>query len=451
MSSRVVVVGAGIAGLAAGFRLRRAGFEVTVLEAADRVGGRMWTVERDGYRIDTGAMVLSTQYRQLAALARDAGLGPEMVRTRNTIGFLRDGTVHRLSTTNPLTALGTGLMSVKDKAAMTAILADLARYWRRLDDYDLRRAVPLDDEDLVDYAVRRGLSRGAIDAVIEPLGMSLSFVDARCMSKVAFLWALRRVFGGNFFTFPGGLGTLPLALAAELDVVLDTRVHEVREHADRVTVRSDAGVLAADGVVVALPAPAIPEMCPGLDDERRAILADIGYASSMHVHFGLKRAGAETSTMVYTTPARHDDLGVTFFEHNKAPGRAPAGKGLLSTYFGGGWAARHWDLDDEQVIAVARRTAAGVFPDLLGDPDNIDMSFVSRARTCVVVNDPGRCRHQARLLELSGPGSRVQLAGDFFSCSSTNTSLHTGERAARCLTETLRPVPAGRPNRTAVR
>ena len=434
---RVVVVGAGIAGLAAAFRLRQGGFEVTVLEASDHVGGRMRTIDRDGYRVDTGALMLSSQYKAMAALAVDAGLGGELVKTTNTIGFLRDGTVHRLSTSNPVDGLTTKLMPVRDKVAMGLIAVDLVRAWSKLDSYNLDQAVGMDDENLLDYARRRGLSQGTIDAFIEPLAMSLAFDDAREMSEVGFLWALRRVFGGRFFTFPGGVGTLPTTLAAGLDVTLDARVHHVQEHPGGVTVHwegaSGPASVEATAAVIALPGPEVGAIYPCLDDERRSILNGIAYASSMHVHFGLKRAPAETSSMVYTTPDLHDGLGVTFFEHNKGPGRAPAGKGLLSTYWHGRWSARHWDLDDEKIIGLARATAAKVFPDALGDPGNIDMEFVSRARHCVVLNDPGRCREQARLVALCHPTSRVQLAGDYFSCSSTNTSLHVGEVAARHL------------------
>lgn len=431
---RVVVVGAGIAGLAAAHRLRRNGFEVTVLEAAGHVGGRMRTIERDGYRIDVGALMLSTQYKDMVALAAEAGLGADLVRTTNTIGFLRDGAVHRLSTSNPLDGLTTKLMPLRDKAAMAVVALDLVRSWSKLDSFNLDQAVDLDDENLLDYARRRGLSQATIDCFIEPLAMSLAFDDAREMSVVGFLWALRRVFGGRFFTWPGGVGVLPTTLAAELDVTLNARVHLVEERLDGVTVHWDGGAVDAAAAVIALPAPEVAAVYPCLDSGRRSILAGIAYASSLHVHFGLRRASAETSSMVYTTPARHDGLGVTFFEHNKGPGRAPEGKGLLSTYWHGDWSARHWDLDDEKVIATARATAAEVFPDDLGDPDNIDLELVSRAHHCVVLNDPGRCREQARLVGLCHPSARVQLAGDYFSCSSTNTSLHVGEVVARRLT-----------------
>lgn len=71
---RVMVVGAGIAGLAAAFRLQQAGAEVTVLERSDRVGGRIRTVEDNGYRMDAAASVLLTTYRRTLRLIQDAGL-----------------------------------------------------------------------------------------------------------------------------------------------------------------------------------------------------------------------------------------------------------------------------------------------------------------------------------------------------------------------------------------
>jgi phytoene desaturase len=56
---RVVVVGAGLGGLAAALRLRAAGVEVTVLERADQVGGRASRMERDGFAFDLGPSVLT--------------------------------------------------------------------------------------------------------------------------------------------------------------------------------------------------------------------------------------------------------------------------------------------------------------------------------------------------------------------------------------------------------
>ena len=51
---RVVVIGAGIAGLAAASRLRRVGIACVVLEARDRIGGRLHTVDLAGVPVDLG-------------------------------------------------------------------------------------------------------------------------------------------------------------------------------------------------------------------------------------------------------------------------------------------------------------------------------------------------------------------------------------------------------------
>jgi phytoene desaturase len=58
-TERIVVVGAGLAGLAAALRLRGAGREVTVVERAQGPGGRAGRVERNGYALDTGPSVFT--------------------------------------------------------------------------------------------------------------------------------------------------------------------------------------------------------------------------------------------------------------------------------------------------------------------------------------------------------------------------------------------------------
>lgn len=64
----VIVIGAGLSGLAAARTLQRAGREVTVLEQSPEIGGRVKTTEIDGYRIDQGFQVLLTAYQEAAEI-----------------------------------------------------------------------------------------------------------------------------------------------------------------------------------------------------------------------------------------------------------------------------------------------------------------------------------------------------------------------------------------------
>src|SRR5262245_12525390 len=78
---RVVIVGAGISGLAIAFRLRQRApeLEITVLEQGDRPGGRMWTVRSDGFQIETGANGFLDNKPSTLNLCRDLGLGDRLV------------------------------------------------------------------------------------------------------------------------------------------------------------------------------------------------------------------------------------------------------------------------------------------------------------------------------------------------------------------------------------
>ena len=72
---KVIVIGAGFSGLAAAYQLKKRGIDVVVLEARNRVGGRVWTDQLpDGTYIDRGAQWVGPGQDKLYALARDTGV-----------------------------------------------------------------------------------------------------------------------------------------------------------------------------------------------------------------------------------------------------------------------------------------------------------------------------------------------------------------------------------------
>ncbi|MSY97025.1 MAG: FAD-dependent oxidoreductase, partial [Actinobacteria bacterium] len=74
MSKSVVVVGAGLAGLTCAIYLQRSGIEVTVLEASDRVGGRVKTDSVNGYLFDHGFQVINPNYSEIKRLDALSGI-----------------------------------------------------------------------------------------------------------------------------------------------------------------------------------------------------------------------------------------------------------------------------------------------------------------------------------------------------------------------------------------
>ena len=117
-NKKVIVVGAGMAGLAAAFRLRQAGIDVTVLESTGSVGGRVGTETRDGYLIERGAQLITSTYRNALGLVKELGLEAELRPTSPWMAIVKDGRPRRLPSGAmfPIYALTSGLVSIPDLA-----------------------------------------------------------------------------------------------------------------------------------------------------------------------------------------------------------------------------------------------------------------------------------------------------------------------------------------------
>ena len=89
---KVIIIGAGIGGLAAAYWLTQRGYEVEILEASDRPGGRMVTLERKGDRVDVGAQFYHSNYRYAFDLMEVVNLTREKRTIKGNIQYsLRDG------------------------------------------------------------------------------------------------------------------------------------------------------------------------------------------------------------------------------------------------------------------------------------------------------------------------------------------------------------------------
>jgi monoamine oxidase len=246
---RVLVLGAGIAGLAAARALSQLGYEVTVLEARDRIGGRCWTV--DG--VDLGAhWIHSTEGNPVSTLARQLGLSTLFVGGDSTY----------LGGWDELELVGRFGHQLDLEAKQHSILiADAVR-----DALDALRRV-LVDEGRPDVPVR-----DAIDQVLA--SMSLSDLDRRHIAwhlallirddcaadsnDMSFLWwdDGYEVYGYGDSVLEHGYGALASALASTLDVRLEHVVCSVGTRPSGGGVRvhtTKRGYFEADAAIITLP------------------------------------------------------------------------------------------------------------------------------------------------------------------------------------------------------
>ncbi|MEU4683708.1 protoporphyrinogen/coproporphyrinogen oxidase [Streptomyces xinghaiensis] len=451
----VIVVGAGIAGLTSAFLLQRRGCRVTVLDSAgpENVGGRMGSVQRGGFFVDTGASLLSRRYHAMLRLAEMAGVGDRILPSSDTVGLMRDRRVHHVRV-GSLPRMAAGLLRFAPfPSDLPKLMLDHLRVRRTLDWYDMSAAARHDGESVAGYAVRRGLRPGTVDHLLDPLCMLASLQDVERTSSVAPFMLLNSLLGGGgLFTFRDGVGMLPRALAAQLSVTHHARVCEVEEDRAGVSVtwRARDGTSEraerADACVLAVPAVQAPDLYGQMAKPFAEFFRRVEYTGSVHVAFGLDRPTAERAVMVNVPRAEHPALVGVILPHNTAPDRVPAGRGLVMAHFRGSWSDRHRDLPEERLVDHAREAlrTLRLVPEV---ESHTTMTHVLRPGQCVVFRRPGDYRELARLSAAWPGSSRVRLAGgDFFTQSSTHHSICSAVQAARQLSGLLLPAhPPHRP------
>ncbi|MEU4082984.1 protoporphyrinogen oxidase [Streptomyces aureus] len=316
----VVVVGGGIAGLAAAHRLLARGARVTVLEASDRLGGKLLAGEIAGARVDLGAESMLARRPEAVDLAREAGLGDSLQPPATaTASLWTRGTLRPMPKGHVMGVPGTA-------SAVAGVLSEEGL--RRIErDADLPRTEVGEDIAVGEYVAAR-LGREVVDRLVEPLLGGVYAGDAYRISlrlAVPQLYAAARTHtslteavrelqgkaaaagqsGPVFMGIDGGVGRLPLAVAASVtarggEILTGTPVTGLRRTAAAGTAgpatsawRVVAGdrVLDADAVVLAVPAPAAAALLRAEAPAAAAELAAVEYASMALVTLAYRAEG----------------------------------------------------------------------------------------------------------------------------------------------------------------
>lgn len=255
---RTVVIGAGLSGLVAARERSRAGDEVTVLEARDRVGGRVWTA-RGG--------LTDGQFGELGAETLYAGQD-EVIRLVDELD-LRLASCGFFDQEIPPLIVGDRVVDETEARGVVRWLADTAA-----------TRPPASFESLQAWVSRTG----APDLVRRYLAAYVQYTPVASLRTTDASEFLRgfRVGKPDSYRIIGGNDLLPQRLADGLDVQLGEVVHLVGWSGPGVRVETDRQQLRADRVIVTVPGPLVTSIgfWPALPPEKAAALAELSYGTA---------------------------------------------------------------------------------------------------------------------------------------------------------------------------
>ena len=466
---RVAIIGGGISGLAAAFKLRELAavgepaFEVALFERSISLGHALGTVREDGFVMETGADSFLSDKPWALDLAKRLGLEQELIGTRERFRkthVVRDGHLVEipdgftlLAPTRFLPVFRSPLFSLRGKLRMA-----------------LEPLIPPrrggGDESLASFVSRR-VGREVLERVAQPLMAGIHTADPQSLSLEATmprflemerrhgslfrgLRAIPQPAGSNgtsgarwglFVSFRHGMRTLVDALAARLegcvrlgaDVIALARIDSGKRWR---LVLADNSVFEAEAVLLATPAFGAARLLEGCAPDLAHLLADIRYSSVATVNLAYRTSDCPhlPESFGFVAPAieRRKIIAATF-SSTKFDGRAPEGAVLMRAFLGGALHEQMMELNEGAMVAAVREE----FSALLGLNADPILARVRRWPNAMPQYSVGHIERVARiereLLELPN----LTLAGAAYRGVGVPDCVHSAERAAQAVFKRL--------------
>ena len=370
---KVLVLGAGMAGLAAAYELIKAGHQVQVLEARDRPGGRVSTardVFAEGLYAEEGAVGFSEAYTTAVKYIEEFGLErkPYPMPQRPVVHYL-DGKRFVVTPGEPVDwpyELSAEEKELGPWGLVTKyIIETLPPEISKTEQWNKVPLITLDEMSLADYMRAMGASEGAIKLVQNSQWFAAVPEETSALSVAVSDVGL--FLGGTPFVLDGGNDRLPSAMAEKIKehIQYGVVISSINDDGKQVSVRANKGgneaSFSADHVICSFPAPVVAnlEFQPPLKPEVKEAFQAMPYLDVTRTYLQVDRPfwlqKGVSGTAVTDLPIG----GVSGYTHSTEPEEHPA---ILESYVAGPQAERLGKQPKQEIVQQTLKAMEKVHP-----------------------------------------------------------------------------------------
>lgn len=431
----LIVVGGGLAGLTAAYRLRDR--DLLVLEQTDRLGGRVLSHARDGLTLNLGAHMFAGPGSPVGSLLSELGLARQPIQGR-LMGISLNGAPVQssrpevwplqlpLSVRARLSLINMGLRLRHGATRMARLQASPPEQG-----VNLAALAYEDHRSLADYMGPLHPEVATIlTAITERSGGDPASMSAgHALRSFTNVWS-NAAPGANL---AGGSSRLITALRDAIDtgpqprLLTDARGLSVTQHDDHVVVTAATPqgrvALRARHCIVATPAPVARTLIADLPAQTAAALEQIAYGPFLSLALLVRENGPMPWQDIYAISTPGARFSVMFNQATGLPADQRAGRGSLMLFRGAAGAAEMAHLDEAALADMARTYLRTHFPQADCQIEDVALAHWSHGAP---VARPGRAALQPALEQ---PLGRIALAGDYLESPNMVSAITTADRA----------------------
>jgi len=432
---KVVIIGGGCAGMAAAYTLKKKGVDFVLLEATDRIGGRVGTGYRDGFTYAKGAAMTEPQWKTTFNLLSDLNKMSDV----ETV----DAKVYGFWYKNRISYLPTGkgasrLAALKFRGFPFRTVFQLIKFGLHLkkymkyagEDHDFTGLSEISKMSAADFALNFG-GPEVVDRILDPFLATMVLAQAKEVS-IAHPIALLSLMQG-MCVVKGGLGSINDGIYETVKdhVRLSTPVNKiVIENKVVKGVETPSGFIEADQIICATDAVITRQIIPDLPDSMKNPLETCKYSSTFNYIFAIENRIVPDDFLSLFIPGSQNSIITSIFDENASYRQhGPSGTGLMHAFTAGWHDQQLVGLPEDKRKRLVIKEIQKFYPDF---PDEQIFSECFRYDRAVNLEAPGQFIAIQDLLSNHMKDVKgLYLAGEYlFLIACTEGAWSTGVEAA---------------------